>query len=374
MPMHPHLRPSRHFRQVASLALAATAFVVLPSPATASDDPPFFLDFGHVDLAWSFSPGQGWGVLAEYDEVFPTAFIAPEDVIFVAKDLPFPQDGSRVNQRPADPAWEFVGVDEGEPFWILPAAASGDVTELGFNTYDVTGVSLADNVRIDFTDVEFFGEGNGFFTVYTGFPHLGSEVLHHSTTPGHPGNGFYTLGVDDHQHVNWTFSDRGLYRVTMQASALLNQGDESSRVFSDPEQILIAVGLRGFENWLLTHRIEPDEWSEDTPVGPDSLPPLLQYALGAEPAEDTRGLVEFDIRSFLGSDFAVLEMPRRTEADDVILRVETSTDLVEWNHGPGHTTTLDTPPERLAERASSSMEDAPRLFLRAAAERVPQAP
>ncbi len=371
--MHSHLRPSHLFRQIVHLPLAAAAFATIAAPAAASDDPPFFLDFGHVDLAWSFSPGQGWGVLAEYDEVFPTAFIAPQDVIFVAKDLPFPQDGSRAN-RPAGSSWGFVGVEEGEPFWLLPAAATGDVTELGFNTYDVAGVSFADNVRIDFLDVEFFGEGDGFFTVYTGFPHLGSVVLHHSTTPGHPGNGSYTLGVDDHQHVNWTFSHRGLYRVTMQASALLTPGVESSRVFSDPEQIQLAVGLRGFENWLLTHRIDPDEWSEAPPFGPDSLPPLLQYALGAEPAEDTRGLVEFDIRSFLGSDFAVLEMPRRTGADDVILRVETSTDLVDWNHGPGHTTNLDTPPERLAERAASSMEDAPRLFLRAAAERVPQTP
>lgn len=323
------------------------------------------LDEGHVDLDWTFDGGN-WSVLVEADEVFPPLSLEPSQVVFVAKDDPYPTDGSRGIRAEGD-QWDFIGVAGGEPIWILPAAANEQpILELGFSTYGVG--SGPGPVDIHLVDVTFRGVGEGHFSIYaiqSGQPPL----VFMASADGIDESDFFSMGREDHRHLTWAFSAPGIYELSFAASKLTASGDASSRVTSEPQTIIVAVAVSDEILDLLASGVDPADLD-------GSLPPLvadvdlvnfvLNLPLGGPTGEVIKAtFVEDD-----GEEYLSLDLPIHPDAQAIAdFWVETSADLVTWQHGSGHTVVISESATRLHVRDAVPMRAAARRFIRLAVRR-----
>ncbi len=109
----------------------------------------------------------------------------------------------------------------------------------------------------------------------------------------------------------------------------------------------------------------------DDPDG-DSLPNLLEYALGLDPlvANPTSSPVAttFDHE---GQSYLSLLVPRSPDAQNVDLTVEVSSDLVTWHSGGAHTTAIVSSPDFLLVRDNTPVSAASRRFIRVRATQTP---
>lgn len=320
------------------------------------------LDFGHLDIDWTYDAGD-WSVKLVWDEVFPELEVDPADGVLIAKDEPFPTEGSRTT-RPTGTQWDFMGVDAGEWIWVYPSSAFGNpILEPGFATYGVP--SGPGDVRINLVDVVFHGEGEAHLSVYTS-----ASQIHMTTSNGIDGSDFYLMGRSgDHQHVSWAFTQKGVYEVSLTASMLLVANDESSRTTSDPQTLIFAVGVSDMELWLLEWGVDPGELGEsDSPAG-DEVPNLLKYALGLPPLTSVGSVTEPSFFEDGGEEFLALDLALNPQAQDIDVWVETSADLADWNSGIGHTVTLEQTAGRIHVRDALATGNAGRRFIRFAVER-----
>ncbi len=338
--------------------LLATLLITLPATAQQRT----LLDFGHLDLDWTFSNDE-WTTKAVWDEDSPVLELTPNEVVLVAKDKPYPDEGSRAT-RPTAGQWDFISVDAGETFWLLPSSAFGvPILEPGFATYGVA--PGPGGVRINLVGMAFHGEGAGHIAVYTS-----TSQVHMTTADGIDATDVYEMGRNDHRHMNWAFSAKGVYEVSLTASMLTVADDENSRVTSDPQTFIFAVGAPHMELWLLEQGVAPAELGEtDTPAG-DGVPNLLKYALGLPPLHPLSGsLVETSFEEDGGSDYLALDVTLNPQAEEIDVWVETSGNLVDWNSGTDHTVTLKQTASRIHVRDALALGDAQRRFIRLAAER-----
>jgi len=357
--MQPGMAAASRLTLSMMLAIAATTLPLAAHQRT-------LLDFGHLDLDWTFSNDE-WTAKAVWDEVWPELELEPNEAVLVAKDKPYPSEGSRTI-RETGSQWEFIGVNAGEPFWRLPSGAgSNPILEPGFATYGVQ--SGPGPVRINLANVTFHGGGVGHVSVYTGGDNTPVN-LHMTTTDGIDANDFYLMGRGDHRHVNWAFSAKGVYKVSLTASMLTVANDENSRVTSDPQTFIFAVGAPHMELWLLEQGVAPAELGEtDTPAG-DGVPNLLKYALGLPPLlPATSAMAAPTFHPENGDDFLALDTALNPQAEDTEVWVETSGNLVDWNSGADHTVTLEQTASRIHVRDALALGDAQRRFIRLAAER-----
>ncbi len=320
-------------------------------------------DFGHLDIDWTYASGE-WSAKLVWDEEFPLVEVEPEAGVLVAKDEPYADgEGSRL-ARPAGAQWDFTGAAQGDDIWVLPSATFGDpILEPGFATNGVP--AGPGEVRINLVDVEFFGEGEAHFSMYTS-----TSQVHMATSDGIGSDDFYPMGRGDHRHMNWVFTAKGVYRIQFTASMLLVDGDEASRTTSEPQSLLFAVGVRGLELWLLEGGVEPDELGEsDSPAG-DGVANVLKYALGLPPLTPVSGaIVESEFFEAGGKSFLALDAALNPQAEGIGVWVETSGDLAEWETGEGHTVTLDHTADRIHVRDAVAVSEAGRRFIRLAAMR-----
>ena len=219
-------------------------------------------------------------------------------------------------------------------------------------------------VRIDLLAVEHGGGGEfGMFTPM--------NSIHMATFDGIDESDFYLMGAGSHAHMIWTFSKKGLYRITFRASMLLVAGDEASRSYSEPETFNFAIGLDGMERWLLRNGVDPALWGvNDSPAG-DGVPNLMKYALGLPPlipaagVTGSFGFIEKDDDRHLALSFSL-----NPDAEDISTRIEVSEDLENWHHGEGQTVVISQTASSLHVRDALSLAPGqPRRFLRLAVER-----
>jgi len=339
-----------------SLFLALTALPLAAQQRT-------LFEFGHLDIDWSYDEDE-WSMKLVWDEVSPMLAVEPGEGVLVAKDgLYLNGEGSRV-ARPAGSAWDFIGVNAGEWIWLMPPDAGEDpILTPGFATYGVPGGG-PNEVRINLVDVVFYGEGQGHFSMFT----TASQV-HMTTSDGVDANDFYLMGRGDHRHMHWAFTAKGVYEVVLTASMLLVANDEGSRTTSDPQTLIFAVGVPDMELWLLERGVDPGELGEmDSPAG-DGVANLLKYALGLPPLVAVGSCVEPMNFADGGEEFLALDVALNPQAQGIEVWVETSSDLVNWNSGAGHTVTLEKTAGRIHVRDALAAGDAARRFIRLAVER-----
>jgi surface-anchored protein len=197
-----------------SATIAATLTTGL-TPASASSL--VVISQGHVDVV-DVEYADGTFDLHVHDEtVDPPAERDPADVIFGVR----PEARTTV---PDDPAFAFLG-SPGDPVWILPEVDNPELLFAGLGTEELEpGVFAGDAITLTLHRVR----GPGSVSLFVSDPFGAPQVLWNGRD-GLPDQ--FTLPVGTHQHANWAFTERGLYRLTIQATATLTGGGS---VRSDP--------------------------------------------------------------------------------------------------------------------------------------------
>ena len=144
-----------------------------------------------------------------------TTLLDPSEyVIFV------PESTAQV--RDAFPAWDIVGVEEGETFYRLPEGGIPAQIEgapfLGLSTEDVSGgVFVGNEIMLALTDV-ISAPQDGEFALYSGDVAPFREM---DTQDGSFDNDSVPLPTGIHDHRNWSFSKPGRYQLEFTVSGSL---------------------------------------------------------------------------------------------------------------------------------------------------------
>lgn len=323
------------------------------------------LEVGHLDLAFGFD-GENWNAVIDYDEVFPPLEIEPELAVLIVRDGDFPDDGSRVVVNVGPPGG-VVGAQQGEFVWLVPISQDGFI-DPGFSNYQAEGLAQGAPIRFDFPQLDYFGDGVGHLGMYKlGF--AGPEVFFSSNTEI-SSVGYFDLNWRGHDHVNWVFSDPGIYRLWIQPSGLRVAGDESSREVGDPVPILFAVAVDEFSLWALSQGIEVGEVAIDSRSAVGGLPLGLYYALGL-PLDERGWSPQVGIIEVANEDYASLSLPAMAEgATGVAVVVEFSEDLVEWHRGDDWVQLHADEGDEMVYRTAQALSESKGGFFRLVVEKV----
>ena len=169
------------------------------------------LDRGHVDLV-EVTVAGGALVVQVKDENTPggTAFRKPTDVQSRVKDA------AKI-QVPADPSFAFLGA-AGSDLWMLPQVQDPALLWPGWSTERLgPGQVRGDNVTLRLATVD----GPGSFALFTtnqfGVPTVIFD--NDGTAPNST-----VIPINTHAHSSWAFGAPGVYRLTFEVSATLQDG------------------------------------------------------------------------------------------------------------------------------------------------------
>lgn len=203
--------------------LLSAALAVNALPATAT--PLVVLSQGHIDAVDVHYEDGGLHLHIHDETVDPAVERDPADVVL--RVLP----GAETTV-PDDPAYGFLGAP-GAPVWILPETQNPELLWPGLSTEELeSGVFAGDSVTLTLRKVR----GPGALSVFT-TDALGAPTVLANSGDGTPDS--LPLAVGEHSHVNWAFTEAGVYRAVFQATATLADG---TQVASDPAVYTFQVG------------------------------------------------------------------------------------------------------------------------------------
>ncbi len=242
-PRPPHPASSRGWWRL--VALAAVLVALVPSGATAEDDPDLrqtvrgddpvvtdvkVLEGGHVDLGPTYVDGT-WRFLvhddtAKADPSKQSTWRLPDKTVFAVPDavrLPAPDD----------PTYAFLGAEPGGTVWALPQTQAAGAPWVGWNTQEPRVMETIDRgmtLRLEGV------QGPGRMVTYL---QSGSfeepEVLWTSAKDARQD---FFVDVNTHTHANWVFTEPGVYLVRVSAIADLVDGGTAT----DTQVLRFAVG------------------------------------------------------------------------------------------------------------------------------------
>ena len=225
---------------------------------------------GHIELALRYKTATlSWQWQADWiDENLVSRSDSLETLCFPGLDTTPSSLGVR-NIRPAASKWDFLGVGAGQPVWIF---SDSSYTSAGFAS---TQSELTGNVNISLDSV--IGPAGGVFSMYTGpTPTIYMQTI----------NGISTTDVFPkpmaHTHVNWAFSQKGLWIVKLKAQGTLSSSGAATTT-SATVPLVFAVG--DYARWKAA-RFSLNELSNSSISGDDADPDqdgwnnLMEYALG----------------------------------------------------------------------------------------------
>lgn len=177
---------------------------------------------GHVDIGPRFADGA-WTAQLRDDRAAESVWRELDDVVLQVPDtalFPIPEGD-----------FDFLG-ETGQEIYMLPQVQASGIVWPGWNTQDpsvIEGVPGA--VEWNLTKVD----GPGEFTIFLTGTFGGAEVLFDSSealpqTVSIPRN--------THAHGNWTFSEPGVYRLTVEFTATTSDGETVAAT----KDIQLAVG------------------------------------------------------------------------------------------------------------------------------------
>jgi surface-anchored protein len=202
-----------------SIATEVTFYFGIETPQPDVNHP-VTVDLFHTDLEVSFTPA-GWDVLVSYDE--PGSGTGGRDVPPEAALL-YGSVNARVNLPSIPPGFGFIGADAGETFWVLPQNEGNGALPLGvaaertdaarlcaWNPGDLRGADLPDRwFRMELLGVR--GPAGGEFSMWQA-DGVQPPIVYVSTLDGIGADDVYHISSDSHVHMNWGFTERGLYEV-----------------------------------------------------------------------------------------------------------------------------------------------------------------
>ncbi len=117
--------------------------------------------------------------------------------------------------RPAGSSWNFLGVNAGEPIYILPS--SGVPNTLPYLGWGTESPSLTGRgfTRVRITLIAMNAPTNGVFALFTGNTNVPMKTIDGITAADS-----ITLNLGAHEHYNWSFSRLGTYELTLRFEGL----------------------------------------------------------------------------------------------------------------------------------------------------------
>jgi len=121
---------------------------------------------------------------------------------------------------PTGAQWSFLGA-AGSSAWILPQTHNENLLFLGLGTEELaTGIFTSDQVTLSLKSVE----GPGAFVMYQ-TDMFGTPSVFMSSSDGITGADSIVLSAGAHRHVNWAFTEPGVYEIAFEASGTLAEGN-----------------------------------------------------------------------------------------------------------------------------------------------------
>lgn len=205
----------------------------------ANPDPGRFtpVDYYHTDLIVDYINdvyGGGWSFAVAAEQPGDSLRLAPENALLTVNV------GARVTM-PAISGYEFIGAAPGSTIWILPQNYLSGVLWLGFNsgamTADITSHLCTWNpqdtrnantaakwLRVELVDVR--GPENGHLSLWQTTGIGGAPVFFSTFEDGITDHDVFHFTVGSHSHLNWGFTQPGVYEVDLRVSTLY-QCDEA---------------------------------------------------------------------------------------------------------------------------------------------------
>ncbi len=253
----------------------------------------------HADITFSYD-GAGWQSELRHGGTFddPNTSTPLDQAALPAADLPF-DSGDRYEQ-PASSNFDFTGVPDGEPLWILPRTDRG-YTWPGFRNSQATSIfrsydpqdSRVDKiapldpdekwVTIQLLEVNYIGQSpSAHFSLWQ----IQDGIIKWMSTyeNGIDASDVYYLKEQAHTHLDWGFSALGIYRISFAASATLDASGQV--VTSSPSIVTFAIG--SLATWQADHYTgaELENTSLSGPFSDsdkDGLQLILEYAFNLKP-------------------------------------------------------------------------------------------
>jgi len=251
----------------------------------------------HSDVSFGFNPTTtGWT-----NEVIYGSFENPEnqaafdEVVFPLRDQPINAGGERYT---IPSGFDFLGAPEGSPIWIAPQANRG-YTWPGFRNSTPVGAlaSYTPNdprvssqgaqpwIKIDLVDVDYLGLGLNPQVSLWQSNDFGDTIVWAATSDGLDSSDAYYQLANGHSHLNWGFTEKGVFQLNLQANAYEGPG-MTNPTQSDVGGVIFAVGT--FAIWKAEY-YSGDDLLDEAVTGAmtdgdfDGVPLLLEYAFNLSP-------------------------------------------------------------------------------------------
>lgn len=238
----------------------------------------------HLDIRPTWVDGEwSWAIRTDSED-------KETDLVFLpARDRSSPS--GELFERPSGSQWDILGLDGGESVWILPQSDTGytwpgmENAQSGlFGSYVETdprvgGIAQA-WIRIELASVD----GPGAFTLFQ--IQGGLPVVWMASADGVAADDVFFLASPGHDHMNWAFSAKGVYRIRLRASAFFGPGATNPTPLSDEVDLFFSVGARA--DWRASH-FSSGEVMDEMLAGDGADPErdgdenLLEYAFGTDP-------------------------------------------------------------------------------------------
>lgn len=225
--------------------------------------------------------------------------------------------------RPAASQWDFLGVDAGEPIYILPeGGVPNTLPYLGFST-EHPSVAAFDEVKI--TLIAMTGPVHAVVSVFAT-----SANVPFNTLGGFPA-GTLEIDTQDHLHYNWAFTHIGTYDLTFRFDILAGSQIVHTGVDTFRFQITDGGGFDDYDHWRRTH-FRPGDIEDDDISGPDvdagvaigttkGFTNAQRYAFGNDP------YVELTTVEHNGQPWPAIRLPMRVGMQDLETGPEQSDSL-----------------------------------------------
>jgi surface-anchored protein len=169
------------------------------------------LSDGEVDLGVAFEEGS-WD-LHLHDEGNDVEYEPGEAVIDVKPSSLVTRTGPFANE-----AFDFLGVANGNVFYVLPQSENTDLVYLGFGAEELAeGIFVGDAIRLRLASVS----GPGHFSIWLDGATSTTPSLVMASSDGIRANDEYVVNAGSHAHINFGFTQAGTYKVAFVATGVL---------------------------------------------------------------------------------------------------------------------------------------------------------
>jgi surface-anchored protein len=177
--------------------------------------PPTILSTGHTDLALDYlDTDDTWNFHVGSDST---------GLEYRANEVILQVNSEAKTNVPSGSSFSFLGT-AGAPIWILPQVQDEELLYLGYGGDGIPeGVFTNNQVKVTLKSV--IGPGDFFSYKVDGF---GNPAVYFNTRDGITSSDSVTVQSGGDAHLNWAFTAAGTYKVVLQASGTLTNGNPTA--------------------------------------------------------------------------------------------------------------------------------------------------